>query len=392
MSESRGSAAADPTPIRFALAGLIALAAAMGIGRFVYTPILPAMVMDLQLTTAEAGLIASANYAGYLAGALYCALRPPGHSRRTLVVAALAVSALSTGAMALTADLSLIVALRFVGGVASAFVLVLLSALVLDRLAVAGRPALSGVHFAGVGIGIAISAVVVSALGYAGYGWRMQWAVSGLVAFAGSVAVPVLLSGDGPRAVAAPTPPRDHGRGLPALIIAYGLFGFGYIITATFLVALVRGSDEVRPLEPVVWLLVGLAAAPSTALWTAIAQRIGVYRAFAAAAIVEAMGVSASVLWVSSAGAIIAAIFLGGTFMGLTALGLVGARALAGGDVGRALAMMTAAFGLGQIIGPTFAGVLADATGNFTAPTIVAAAGLVVAAGFVYRIRETPKL
>jgi MFS family permease len=167
---------------------------------------------------------------------------------------------------------------------------------------------------------------------------------------------------------------------LVARVVAYGLFGFGYIITATFLVAIVRGSATARVLEPAVWLVVGLTAAPSVALWTAIGTRIGIARAFALACVAEAIGVAASVLWITPAGALVAAAFLGGTFMGLTALGLVGGRQLSAGDPRRTLAVMTAAFGLGQIVGPTFAGIVYDAAGSFLLPSLAAVTALLVAA------------
>ena len=80
---------------------------------------------------------------------------------------------------------------------------------------------------------------------------------------------------------------------------------------------------------------------------------------------------------------LVAAALLGGTFMGITALGLIHARGLAAGDPRRVMALMTAAFGLGQMIGPTFAGVVHDLGGGFTAPSLAAAAALVVAAGLV---------
>ena len=96
-----------------------------------------------------------------------------------------------------------------------------------------------------------------------------------------------------------------------SLVVAYGLFGFGYIITATFLVAIVRASEEVRPLEPLIWLVVGLAAVPSVGLWTWVGRRIGVLRAFALACGVEALGVAASVLWITPAGVLLAAALLG---------------------------------------------------------------------------------
>ena len=85
-------------------------------------------------------------------------------------------------------------------------------------------------------------------------------------------------------------------------------------------------------------------------------------------------------LWLQTLGVVIAALFLGGTFMGLTALGLIGARETGEGDPRGRIALMTASFSLGQIIGPAFAGFAYDATGSLAMPSLIAAAGLVVAA------------
>ena len=168
-------------PISLAIGGLVALAAAMGIGRFVYTPILPLMVEALDLTRAQAGFIASANFAGYLAGALLAATTLITGSRRTWLLSGLAVSALSTGAMAFFSSMTAFVLLRFIGGAASAFVLVFSLALVLDRLSLVGRANLSAVHFGGVGVGIAASALLVSGLVKFGAVWQSLWAASGML-------------------------------------------------------------------------------------------------------------------------------------------------------------------------------------------------------------------
>ena len=135
--------------LSLAAGGFIALAVAQGIGRFVYTPILPFMVAGIGLTKPEAGLIASANFLGYLLGAL-AAARPrlPG-GKRGGFIAGLAGSGLTTAAMGLVGSVPAFLALRFLGGIASAFVLVFASALVLERLAAMGRPRLSSLHFAG---------------------------------------------------------------------------------------------------------------------------------------------------------------------------------------------------------------------------------------------------
>jgi predicted MFS family arabinose efflux permease len=375
-------------PVALAFGGLIALAAAMGVGRFVYTPILPNMAEALGLSKAAAGLIASANFLGYLIGALLAAAPRLRGARRTWLLGALVVSAVTTAAMGLASSMPAFLILRAIGGAASAFVLVLASAVVLDHLATAGRTGLFALHFAGVGAGIAVSALVVSILQALGEGWSVLWYAVGGLSLAATAAVAWLIPpGDPSNAGAggslADTTPR---RGLPALVCAYGLFGFGYVITATFLVAIVRTSPPLRSVEPLVWLIVGLTAAPSVELWARVSLRLGISRTFSIACVVEAAGVAASVLWPSVTGALLAAALLGGTFMGLTALGLSGARRLAPENPRPVLALMTASFGFGQIVGPALAGLLSEHTGGFALPSLLAAGALLVAAVVVSRV------
>ena len=366
-----------------ALGGMVALASALGIGRFVYTPILPAMAEALGLSQAAAGLIASANFLGYFAGALLAAAPQLPGSRRDWLLGALLLGAATTAGMGLVSGLPTFLLLRFLGGTASAFVLVLGSALVLDHLARVGRGGLAAVHFAGVGLGIAASAVLVAALQAAGADWRWLWLASG-----GAAAVTIPLTawlvpdlGAPPARPAHIRPPgARYAPGLGRLALCHGLFGFGYVITATFLVAAVRAAPGARPLEPAVWLVVGLAALPSTAAWSWIGRRLGLWRAYALACLIEALGVAAGGVWVTPTGALLAAALLGGTFMGITALGFGAARALAPDDQRRAFALTTAGFGLGQIAGPVAAGLLLDATGRFAVPSLLAAGALLVAA------------
>jgi predicted MFS family arabinose efflux permease len=367
--------------ICIALGGLIAMAAALGIGRFVYTPILPPMIEALHLSKSEAGLIASVNFVGYFLGALLAAMPGLVGSRRLWLLGALAISAVTTAAMGLTQMLPAFLGLRLIGGIASAFVLILSSTIVLDRLAEAGRSGLSALHFAGVGTGITVSAVLVAELQHLGESWQVLWLASGAVTFAALLAAAGLLpEGASPTVRSTREGKGVIDRGLRRLMIAYGLFGFGYVITATFLVAIVRATPTIRPFEPVIWIVFGIAAVPSVTLWTRLAQSIGIPATFAIACIVEAAGVLASVAWPTTLGVFLAAILVGGTFMGLTALGLMGARARAIGDPRRALALMTGAFGVGQIIGPIFAGFASDRLGSFTASSIVAALALLAAA------------
>jgi predicted MFS family arabinose efflux permease len=365
------------SPRRLALAGLVALAVGNGVGRFVFTPILPVVMEQLGLTPAQAGLIASANYAGYLLGALIGATSWLRGSPKAWLIGGLIASALTTAMVGLVETPEVLSFVRFLGGVASAFVLVFGSAVVLERLAAAGRGGLSAVHFAGVGAGVALSAVMVSGLTALGADWRELWYAAGAVSLIGALAAAWLLRAPDPTGQAATE--AGTGREPLSLLIAYGLLGFGYVITATFIVAIVRNAPEARAAEPVVWLIVGLAAVPSIALWTWAGQRLGELRAYALSCAIQAVGVALSVLWPTTAGAIAAALLLGGTYMGSTALGLTAARRFAA-KPRQALARMTAAFGLGQMIGPLFAGLVAERSGSFLIPSLVAAGGLVLAA------------
>lgn len=380
----RSVAGSAVSAVPVALGGMIALAGALGISRFVYTPILPVMAGALHLSKAQAGLIASANFLGYLVGALLAAVEGLPGTRRLWLLSALAVCGVTTVAMGATESLPAFLALRFLGGAASAFVMVFGSALVLERLAQARRPRLFAVHFAGVGIGIAVSSIVVSVATAYGADWTRLWTSVGCLVLLACLGAALLIPADTPPlSASAHTAKARTGPGLASLIVAYGLFGFGYVITATFIVAIVRASPDMRAAEALVWLLVGLTAAPSVALWSHLSARWGLRTAYSVACVIEAAGVAASVLWPSVAGALVAAALLGVTFVGLTALGLAEARRLASADPRPALALMTAAFGFGQVIGPVLAGALSDLFGSFLLASLVAAGALLAAAAIV---------
>src|SRR5580693_1104963 len=213
--------------ISTAIGGLLAMAAGIGVGRFVYTPILPPMIEALGLSKAQAGLIASANFLGYLIGALLAAMPTLPGSRRLWLLCALTVSSLTTAAMGLSGTMPSFLVLRFVGGAASAFVLIIASTVVLERLATAGRSGLSALHFAGVGSGIAVSAALVAAMLLRGHDWRSLWLASGAVSLVALLAAAILL----PVRAAIPVPLPARGgdvvgnASLRRLSIAYGLFG-----------------------------------------------------------------------------------------------------------------------------------------------------------------------
>ncbi|MEO3998382.1 YbfB/YjiJ family MFS transporter [Mesorhizobium sp. CAU 1732] len=377
------------SPATYAIAGMIAMAVAMGIGRFVYTPILPGMMDALGLTASDAGLIASANYAGYLVGAVLGAGNWGQGREHTIAMVSLASSAVLAAAMGMTESMPAFIAIRFLAGVASAFVMVFLSTIIFSRLAAAGRSDLQVWHFGGVGIGIALSSVMTGAVLLGGAQWEANWLWSGALSIAGFAVVFALVDrGVPPQTRPAAEPPTPRSTAMTRIILAYGIFGFGYIVTATFLVTIVRQGDAGPLFESVVWLATGLAALPSVWLWSRVSRRIGLAQTFAVGCLVEAVGVIASVSMGGYAGPLLAGVLLGGTFVAVTAFGLTIGRELAGAAPRRVLALMTAAFGLGQIIGPVVGGIVADQTGSFTAPSLLAAAALIASAVAIWGVRS----
>lgn len=377
------------SPIRMALGGMVGMAVAMGIGRFVYTPLLPSMMDGLGLSASDAGVVASANYLGYLAGAILGAGNWGAGRERTVMLAGLAASALLCAAMAYTESLYAFLVIRFLGGLASAFVMVFMSTIVFSHLATADRNDLQAIHFGGVGLGIIVSAFISLAMVINFAAWPSGWLWSAVASAVGFLLVAAMIN-QGPAVVANASvhePKLPQSSDLTKIIIAYGLFGFGYIVTATFLIAIVRNDDGGRIFEAVVWLAAGLAGLPSVYLWGLAVRRFGLSKVFAVGSIVEAVGIAASVSLGGVAGPMIGAILLGGTFIAVTAFGLQIGRALAPGAPRRALALMTASFGLGQIIGPIVAGYLADWTGDFTLASLVASAVLFIAAFLALSIR-----
>ncbi len=378
------------SPLRFAVGGMIAMAVAMGIGRFVYTPILPGMMEELGLSAGDAGWIASANYLGYLAGALAAAGGWAHGRERRMMLLGLGASAVLAGLMGATDWMPAFLAIRFLAGIASAFVMVFLSSIVMSNMAAAGRHGLQAVHFAGVGFGIALSSVLMALLVVYHADWAAGWYWSAVISAVGFLPVVVLIDrGPVTHGESSPEPALEWNAPLAKVVTGYGLFGIGYVVTATFLVAIVREGGGGRVFEAMVWLVTGLAVVPSLWLWQRAARTAGLYGAYLAACLVEAAGVAASVSMAGATGPPFAGILLGLTFVAATALGLQAGRLLAPRSPRRILALMTASFGVGQILGPIAAGVLAERSGSFFLPSLAAAVALLASGLVVWSARRT---
>ena len=385
MAASNDNGPMKPSPVAAALAGLAALAVAMGIGRFAFTPILPMMQADGSIDLVRGGWLASANYAGYLAGGLSAMAW-----RGRMVVpirAGLVLVAVATLAMALPAGIGAWLALRAVAGIASAWVLVFTSAAILQRLDEAStheRAALPGVLYAGVGVGVTVAGVVCAAALAAPNPAATSWIAVGAIACAATFALWNRFPGSvAPRrqaSAAAFLPPATW-----ALAACYAAFGFGYIIPATFLSAMAREAAHGGFLYAASWPLFGAAAAVSTWAVTRKGARVKPRTLWAAGHAVMAGGVAAAALSTGIAAVIACGLLVGGTFMVVTMAGMQDARRMAGPHAPRMLAAMTSAFALGQIAGPLAVSALA-ASGSAYRIALWCAAALLLATAIILQL------
>ena len=372
--------------------GMLGLAAAMGIGRFAFTPLMPLMQEHAGLTLAQGGLLAAANYAGYLAGALFCVFANPNPGAAAR--AGLAGVALFTLAMGLTADFQWWLLWRFAAGVASALVLVGISAWALQRLARAERAHWAGWVFAGVGVGIVFAGLVSLVVGLRGTGPSTGWLLLGAAAtLVLTLTWPQFSALQAASATHAPMRTQRFDVDAWLLIGCYGIFGFGYIIPATFLPSLARQLLADAAVFGWIWPIFGLAAAVSTIAASLLLRNAAPRQVWALCQVIMAAGAMAPVVASNVGMLLVAAICIGGTFMILTMAGMQEARRVAGNAAPRLIAAMTAAFAMGQLLGPIVVSVLPSSANPLYAASIAAAVLLIAGAAILtasYRPRDAP--
>lgn len=365
------------------------MAAALGIGRFAYTPLLPDMTLAGGWAYGEAGDLASANFAGYLVGALLAPLIASSPQVRMLVALSLMSSVITTYLGAEISSYGQWLALRFASGVASAFCLVVITSQLMQTLRSQQAEHLGNIHFAGVGMGILLCMAGLQLGGDV----AQQWARQGLLA-ALCMAVAWMLISSGPwHSVAASARPVDDKQLTPPVlqvVLGYGLFGFGYVVSATFVVAMGERLGDQGISAHASWVVVGAATIPSVYLWQWLAQRRGLGKALSWSYWVLAVGAVlagwAEHIWLL----LLAAVLLGGTFGGITALGLSAGRMLST-NIAWIVSIMTVAFSVGQLLGPAVAGRMADMSGSFLWPSVLAGGLVAVAALLVPRHEQLAK-
>ena len=390
----------ERSPRGIAIAGLLALAVAMGIGRFAFTPLLPMMLADGTIDLAGASWLASANYAGHLIGASICTFHPWLAPRLGWPQAVNAPAVVRRG-LAATAALAAAMyvpwpaawpVLRFVAGIASAFVLVHATSWCMGQLARQGAAHVGAVMYAGPGAGIVASGLAASAMVAAGWhadaGWLGFGVIAALLTVAAWSSFDPALGKDGaarPATASASGDDREHGTAEVALFAAnYGISGFGYIITATFLPVIARAALPGSPWLDMFWPIFGAAVVVGALAVSRLRGEGDMRKRLAVCFAIQSAGVAIGVLSPTLAGFAIGSILLGLPFTAITFFATQEVRRLRPQHVSSYVGVITISFGLGQIAGPPLAAALVARSGTpaegFALSLWIAAAALAVGA------------
>ncbi|SMF84184.1 Predicted arabinose efflux permease, MFS family [Azospirillum oryzae] len=392
--------------VRVLVGGLIGLAIAMGVARFAFTPILPAMQDATGLRADGAGLLASLNYLGYFIGALGAGLVPHGATRTAVFRLSLLVSVATTAAMGLDLGdagqaMPAWLVLRFLSGVSSAGIFILGIAMVLDTLTRGGGERLAGWLYTGIGVGIASSGLFVALFG-GRLGWDGDWLALGAICAVLGLMPGLWVRDPAPqhhaRAAKAEgaAPARAGGLSAPLLLLtlAYFLEGGGYIVSATFLVSILKTDPGTAAVGEAAWMVVGIGAMGAGVFWAAVARRTNSWWSLILAHLTQTVAILLPMTG-SPTASVVSALLFGGTFVGIVSQAFALGRQLSGGASARVVGALTAAYGLGQIIGPLPAGLVVTRTGSFNAALLGAAAAVVLGTlllvlGMVIAGRQSP--
>jgi len=366
--------------IKVLLAGIFSQILCVGIARFAYTPLLPIMQEQTWMGDAAGGWLAAVNYLGYMSGALIAASISDLKLKDTLYRFGLILAVTTTAAMAMTENLSLWMLLRYLSGLASAGSMLIASGLILNWLIRHDHRGELGIHFAGIGLGIAIAALTVELMMYLSQNWAEQWLWLSLLGLV--LAVPAWFWLPRPEAgnttssgtTLVDNPPTNRFMWL--MLAAYFCAGYGYVITGTFIVAFVERQPELTGMGPMAFVLVGLAAAPAVMVWDIVARHTGYLNALLLTLILQVGGILLPVVWPSLPVVFFSAMLFGGTFIGSVSLVLTMAGRLYPTKPAKLMGKMTISYGSAQVIAPALTGMLAAKLGNYDL-------GLWIAGGFV---------
>jgi len=366
------------TKIKVLLAGISALILTVGIARFAYTPFLPLMLKQTELSTFSGGWLATFNYLGYLLGVLLIAQINDLQFKFKLYRFNLIVAFMSTVGMGLTTNIVAWSVLRLVAGMSSTAGIILAAGFVMSWLKRHQFKAQLGLHFSGLGLGIAIPGMLIVLMN-PHFDWAIQWIVMGF--FGVLFLIPAWLWMPAPdntqqQEIYNHKPPSKRWMNL--MIATYFCAGVGYVISATFIVAILESMPALSGKGDWIWVVLGLAAIPSCIAWDKISATFGEVKALILSYSMLLISIVIPALSDTLFFNLLGALLFGATFAGVVSLMLVFIGHKFPQNPAKAMAKLTVSYGIAQIAAPAIAAYISTITHTYTTALWLAAATMFV--------------
>lgn len=373
--------------LKLLISGICGLMLALGIARFAYTPLMPLMQEQTHLSLAAGGWLASINYLGYLSGLILAASTSSWRYKFWFYRLGLIAGVLTTIAMAMADNIYLWATMRYLAGLSSACGVMFGSGLILHWLRQNHFRGELGVHFSGAGLGIAACALWLLIFEQY-FNWAEHWlwlgAIGALLAYPAWHWLPAPTNAQSTPHNSSQIRRAPNRLFMRLFMGFYGCAGIGYVILATFIVAIVEqsaqsGNTSSSNLGAQVFLVMGLAAAPACVIWDRIARRLGDLTTLALLSSIHlaasALPLFSSQLWM---GYTSAALF-GFTFIGLVSMVLTMVGHYFPEAPAKMMGKITLWYALAQIIAPAITGELAEITGSYLSGLWLGSGAMVVA-------------
>ena len=338
------------------LAGIIALIIGVGVARFVFTSLLPPMLEDY-LTISFAGVLASINYVGYLAGSIFSVFIKDINTKVKFFRFGMFLCFITTLMLGVTTSETIWIISRVLAGFGAAMALVVGSAIVMNKLNIQNKTKAMGIHFSGIGFSILISDLIVRIVFYFNGTWQFAWVVLAIFAFVMSFYSMYILSYDKEvkqNSVKHHIDKKLFSPFVIILIMAYFCEGVGMVVQGTFLPDIINSLEGLEGFGSFTWTLVGLAGIPSCIIWMMLAHKYGSVNIIILAMFLQVIGIMISALTNNIYLNLFSGILYGGTFIGLVALFMNLGGKLAGNNPVMLMGALTTAYGIGQVAAPLY--------------------------------------
>ena len=361
--------------IAILLAGILAIIVGIGVARFAFTSLLPAMLQDY-LSITDAGILAAWNFTGYLSGALFSMFIKDINAKVTYFRLGMLLSIATTFILATTHNELLWIISRVIAGFGSAMVLIVGGAIVMVKLNYEDKTKAMGIHFSGIGFAIVVSELLSQYVLKQG-SWSDAWLALSLLSIVLTVYVLYILSFDQSIKQQAVKHQVSWAIFTPyviLLILAYFTEGVGFVVQGTFLPDIINSLEGLEGYGNLGWLIVGLAGIPSSIVWMRLAHRYGSVNIIIIAMALQIIGILIPVFSTTISLNLLSGALYGSTFIGLVALFLNLGGKISGKNPVVLMAAMTAAYGIGQVSAPLYSVALIAHFGNYDVALYVTAA------------------